>query len=150
MRERGPGIVAFELARTTERTSEILRIWGAQGQAAARRSLLWDLPFIAAYGGLLSLLASSAAPSMGDKTWAWVAGAGRAIAVAALLAAALDLVENALLWSILGSGDRPQVQPQARLAWAAAWAKFALLGVVILWIVLVAWPVVLTAPPSSG
>jgi hypothetical protein len=73
-----------------------------------------------------------------------------AVAVAALLAAALDLVENALLWSILGSGDRPQVQPRARLAWAAAWAKFTLLGVVILWIVLVVWPVVLTAPPSSG
>lgn len=44
----GTGIIPFELAGP-ERSTEIVRVWGAEGRRGARASLLLDFPFLVAY-----------------------------------------------------------------------------------------------------
>lgn len=51
-RTGGPGIIAFELAGTPERSRKIMDTWGPEGQSAARLSLLLDYPLLITYCGI--------------------------------------------------------------------------------------------------
>ncbi len=110
----GPGIIAFELAGTPERAKKIMRKWGAEGQAAARVSLILDYPFLVTYSGLQFIGCKAA----GGR-------AAKVIAPAQIAAGAFDAIENtALLGVLAGRDDRLPA-----LARACALAKFALLTV---------------------
>jgi hypothetical protein len=121
----GSGILAFELAGTPERASKITRKWGAEGQAAARVSLLLDYPFLVTYSGLQFIGCAAAREQLGGP----LAAAGRVIAPAQFAAGAFDAVENTALLGIVAgrSGRLPAV------ARASALAKFALLTVGVLY-----------------
>jgi hypothetical protein len=54
-RTGGPGIVAFELAGTEARATQIMASWGERGRRAARTSLRLD-GYAASYGILTALL----------------------------------------------------------------------------------------------
>jgi hypothetical protein len=124
-RAGGAGIVAFELAGTPERADKIMGKWGAEGQAAARVSLVLDYPFLVTYSGLqfIGCLAAS------DELRGPLAAAGRFIAPAQLAAGAFDAVENTALLAIVAG--RPGRLPE--VARACALAKFALLTVGVLY-----------------
>jgi hypothetical protein len=123
MRETGgPGIIPFELAGP-ERSAEILRRWGADGQRAARASLLLDFPYLVAYTTLNVRLASRA------RNAAPFPHLGRAVAAVQVAAGACDAVENAALLGVVGRGGDPRL---ASLARTAARAKFA--GLIVGWL----------------
>jgi len=126
-RTGGPGIVAFELAGTPERAKKITSKWGAEGQAAARVSLMLDYPFLVTYSGLQFIGCAAAAEELRDRPGGnALAAAGRVIAPAQIAAGAFDAVENtALLGIVAGRGGRLP----AAVARACALAKFALLTV---------------------
>jgi hypothetical protein len=113
-------ILEWERAGTEARMREILDAWGPSGQRWAAASLGVDLAFLFAYGSAISLACSAAAWSLSDGTRLLRDG----FAVAAwggILAAALDLVENGFLASMLGS-FRGEGEPRAmfrvsRLKW---------------------------------
>jgi hypothetical protein len=146
----GPGIVAFELAGSTQRSSAILAQWGADGQAAARRSLRADYFFIVGYAGVLSLLAACTSAALGDKTWDWMAAAGNGVAYLALLAGLCDVAENLLLTAVLDRAQSGELQPYAGWARRLALAKFCLVLAVVAWIVLVTWPGALMSSGGGG
>ena len=107
----GPGIVGFELAGSEAEAGDILTEWGDEGRDAARVSLWVDFPYLVAYGTFLGLAAAAL-------------GRGRA-AVAAPLAAGLDVAENVSLLLVLG-GHAVEIAPA--LAALFALLKFLLLG----------------------
>jgi hypothetical protein len=95
-----PGM-KWQRAGTKEEMDRLVQSWGEAGRRAARNMLLWDLGYLAAYGFLLTLLASvgssylrRSGSSAAATVWAWAAWVG-------LAAPALDVVENALLWRML-------------------------------------------------
>jgi hypothetical protein len=116
------GIVDLELPRTTARAEEVVAAWEAQGlDGAAKRSILVDVPFVVSYTGALAAYA------------ALVARAGDAdatlLVIGALAAGASDLVENALMWRMLGGRT---AQPVPALTTVAAALKFGLIAAVVL------------------
>lgn len=101
-------IMDWERAHTQSRMDEILGAWGEAGRGWALRSLALDLGFLVAYGAAHSLACSVAAVffrSADGVVGEWIFGVG---AWAAVAVAALDLVENALLFRMLRGfqGDR--------------------------------------------
>ena len=120
----GPGIIPFELAGTPERSQRMLDTWGAEGQAAARTSLLLDFPYLATYSGLGVIGCAAAADAFEDAGWSPLAAAGGAMAAAQLAAGACDAAENATLLQILRHGPDAGRAERAR---GFARAKFALL-----------------------
>jgi hypothetical protein len=107
MTDRGAGIVAFELARTTPRAQEILQDWSEEGRDAARTSLLLDYGFLLGYGALLALLGRAVR--------------SRAAVIAAIAAAGLDAIENFALLRV--AAGHPE-QPWPAIAFASAVPKF--------------------------
>ena len=147
----GAGIVAFELAGSTKRSREILTAWGPAGWQAARRNIHADFLFILGYTGVLAIPALVSADTIGRQTWAWTEGIGIAITIAVVLAGLLDVAEDVLLLSVLTKGsEADDLQPQARAAKVCAWIKFRLIAVAIAWLMLVAFPVVLTAAGTGS
>jgi hypothetical protein len=125
MRESGgPGIIPFELAGTAERAGRILAAWGAPGQSAARRSLLLDYPYLAAYAPLQALLCTGAGEALTRHGRPGPASLAPALAWGQLVAGAFDALENTALLAIL-AGRTGRLPAIAR---ACASAKFALLG----------------------
>lgn len=122
----GPGIVAFELAGTPKRSTKIMRKWGAEGQAAARISLVLDYPFLVTYSGLQFIGCMWARDQLRSGP---LAAAGRVIAPAQIAAGAFDAVENTALLGIV-AGRTGRLPAVAR---ASALAKFALLTVGVLY-----------------
>ena len=118
----GPGIIPFELAGP-RRSAEILRHWGAEGQRAARASLLLDFPYLVAYTTLnvrITRRARDSAPFHRLRP---------AVAGIQVAAGACDAVENAALLGVIARGGDARL---ASLARAAARAKFA--GLVLGWV----------------
>ena len=102
----GPGIVAFEVAGTTDRAQEILAEWGESGKDAARLSLWLDFPYLVAYGAFFWLSILAMRDSALSRGWTRYARPGKAIALLAIAAAAFDAVEDVfLLLSIGGQAD---------------------------------------------
>ena len=121
----GPGIIGLELAGSWEAVQRIEADWGPQGRSAARMSLLWDFPFLVAYGAFWWLSARAASEALRDGDRTVLAALGRPAVLAALTAASCDLVENAALLRALGRGGR---LPYPVIARRCALGKFVLLG----------------------
>lgn len=129
-RTGGPGIIAFELAGTQERSRRIMDTWGAEGRAAARASLLLDFPFLAGYTGLNVTACGAAGDALRRAGAPRLARAAPAVAATQVAAGACDACENtALLGVLAGHDDRlPAVARafatakfwQLRLGWAYA------------------------------
>ena len=122
MRDRGAGVIAFETAGSTDRAEEILREWGEPGRSAARESLYLDYPFLV-FAGLFfagaCFAVSERARRLGRERFARL---GIAAALAALVAAVADALEDVAL--LVVAGNNPE-QPWPGLALAFASVKFA-------------------------
>ncbi|MHB1539253.1 MAG: hypothetical protein ACYCUM_14180 [Solirubrobacteraceae bacterium] len=128
-RTGGPGIIAFELAGTDQRATRIMRRWGDDGRAAARRSLILDYPFLIAYAPLQALACNAVSEKMRRRRQRKLAAAGAPVAWAQLAAGGFDATENAALLMTLAKHDRP-APVDGRLpavARACAITKFSLL-----------------------
>jgi hypothetical protein len=123
-RTGGPGIIAFELAGSTERASEILETWGPQGQAAARKSLALDYVFPPTYAALQALACDASAEGFARRHRPFLARVGAATGWGQLAAAAFDYVENTALLLVL-AGHRRRTPAVAQ---RAAQVKFALIS----------------------
>jgi hypothetical protein len=124
----GTGIIAFELAGP-DRSTEILRSWGAEGRRAARASLLLDFPYLVAYTVLnvrLTGRAGEALEAQGADSFRRLAPVVAAIQVAA---GTCDAVENAALLGVVARGGDSRLACVAR---TAARAKFA--GLIVGWL----------------
>lgn len=117
------GIVSFQFAGTGANAALIISAWGSAGQAAARYNLIIDYPYLMIYGGLLVLLCRRAARARSGG-----GVPGRFCVHAAWAAAGFDALENAALLAQLNA---PANDPAAAFAFACASAKFALLAIVI-------------------
>ena len=126
-------IVTFELAFQPGRAAAIMETWKEPGRAAARRSLLLDVGFIVlGYVPLLWALCLrfSRRPRKGKPP-----AIGHWLALAAIAAGVLDLIENAALWGVL----RSPANPSGALTWLAgiaAAAKFLLVACAVVYCVI--------------
>lgn len=127
------GIVSFELARTGGVATAILASWSEAARVTARTSLLVDYLFLVAYPASLWLGCRAVAARVQDR-WPRVAIMAVALGWGAVVAGALDAVENAALLMQLSEGASATM---AGVAFWSASAKFAL--------VLVALPLALPA-----
>jgi hypothetical protein len=157
MRGVRPGILAFEFAGTGRRMFDLLEAWGPTDHARARRALAIDHVIIAGYvlllGGL-ALVALDVMRGAGEGAWARTGvGLGVVAGVLTVVAGGADVVENRALLRCLdvwreppADADVPASQalrrdlvaalhPAAARARNAARLKFALLGLVALWLV---------------
>jgi uncharacterized membrane protein (DUF2068 family) len=99
------GIVSLELCWTADRARRIVDSWERQRMSrGAKRSVFLDVPFILFYTsalavlGLLAARAASATGMLGDRH---AETAAALVAIAALAAAILDLIEDLGLWLML-------------------------------------------------
>lgn len=122
-----PGVPMWDL----EFAGSVQRVLQLGGDPAALRvALAWDYGFLLCYGLFLALFCSSLGTLIGDE-WEKLGGLA---AVAGLVAAVLDAIENAgLLHALEGR------EAGAQVAWAAAFGKWLLVffsSAVALWLVL--------------
>ncbi len=146
------GIASFELAGTAQRVETIIRLWrSAQRLQNARPALYWDFAFIASYVatfGLGCVLATRWLLTEADaRAAATLSQMGTTFIVLVVLAAAFDVLENISLLRILAAygveqpRDPPAastIQVWARAARGCATAKFALLVLVLLFLIAIA------------
>ena len=128
---RGVSIIDLELMRTSANAAEYVARLGPDGVDAAKTSIYLDFPLLVLYAVALSASCAVMAARAAARGRSTLASAGRAIAWAAPVAAALDAVENVALLQVLS--DRVD-QPWPGLAFGFASAKFALLAVVVLYL----------------
>ena len=121
----GPGIVGVELAGTAETADWMVSAYGADSLTA---SLGWDVLFILCWSPLLALLALWAGQNYRTVSTRRLAFP---FALAALGAGLMDLVEDLCLWAAVDRGT----EGAWRLAGAAAWGKFLIVGLVGLYVV---------------
>ncbi len=130
MTDNGPGMVAFELAGSADRSQEIQAEWGEEGRDAARQQLWIDYGFMLAYGAFLVLAAAATRDLAGSRGWRRLVAIGAVAVPAGGIAAACDAVENAcLLLTLDGAGAWAPVA-----ATAFATAKFAALLIALAYI----------------
>jgi hypothetical protein len=121
------GIVTFELAHSVERSAAILASWNAEARASARMSLIVDYLFMIAYPATLAIGCVTVAARISAR-WPGAARVARTVAAGALVAGALDAVENAALLVQLSGGA---AELPALIAWGCATVKFALVVMAI-------------------
>ena len=127
---RPHSIVTLEIALDQEDAQQLLRFWGPNGRAAARRSVLLDFGFILlGYAPLLASLCLLSAGRLADR-WRSMA---KALARAAGAAGILDLIENVALLSVLAGPTAPATYA----AGVSALGKFVLVGAVVVFLVVV-------------
>lgn len=131
----GASIVEFELAGAGQ-SHRIMDEWGASGRAAAARSLwvdyLWIVTYVAALGFACRYLAARAL----RRGWEGAALSAYLIGGAVVLAGLLDAIENTFLLLQLGDVECDCTR-NAAVARSAALGKFALVAVVLTWVVVV-------------
>jgi len=122
------GIVSFQLAGDVAHASAILQSWGASGKHAAYLNLYLDFPYLVVYSWILSLLCSARAETARPPG----AVIGRVLSRGAWFAGFFDAAENIALLHEL---ERGVTASAAQFAWAAASVKFAILGIVVIYLV---------------
>jgi hypothetical protein len=132
MSDRGVGIVAYEVAGTSAKAAELNAELGADGRAAARRSIWLDYGYLVAYGAFAAVSCLVLAARAAERRRTGLARLGRALALAAVVAAACDAVENAALLRVAGGTTD---QPWPRIAASFATVKFALLAAALVYAV---------------
>jgi len=144
MSDRGVGVIEFELARTSEQASEYYGQLGEDGRDEARTQLYLDYPYLILYGLFYAAACVIVAARAAERGMARLARRGHPFAVAGLVAAACDAVENAALLRIL---DGHTDQPWPGIAFSFASAKFLLIAGAVLYAVI---GFVLTLRASGG
>lgn len=130
MAMQGVDIMEFELMRTSAEASRQLAALGDVGIAAARQLLAVDYAYLVLYAIMLTALCAAVAGRAGaGSTLARIAPV---VAGMTVTAAVCDAVENAFLVVVL-SGHVDQPWPGG--ASTAATVKFALLGVVVAYLI---------------
>jgi hypothetical protein len=131
MAMQGVDIMEFELMRTSAEASRQLAALGDVGIAAARQQLALDYAYLILYVIMLTALCAAIAGRAG--TGSTVARLAPVFAGLAVVAGLCDAIENAFLLGVLsGQVD----QPWPGIASTAATIKFALLGLVVLYLVI--------------
>lgn len=125
------GIVAFEVAWTSDRANEILVAWGTEGKDAARLSLWLDFLYLIAYGLFLWLAIRALRDAALNRGWTRFARPGGVISVLPLIAAAADAVEDAFLLLVLGGHGGSAAPP---IAGSFATLKFVCIAVAIVYL----------------
>ncbi|MGN6188566.1 MAG: hypothetical protein ACTHOE_06680 [Conexibacter sp.] len=127
----GPGIVGFELARTSARAAEILGQWGSSGRDAARVSLWLDFLYLVTYAAFLWLAVRGLRDALARRGVDGLARFGARIGLLPLVGAACDAGEDVFLLLVLGGhgGDHAPA-----IATAFATVKFVCLGIVVLYL----------------
>jgi len=129
---RGVSIIELEMMRTSAKATETVAQLGPEGVDAAQMSLYLDFPYLVVYALLLSAACVVVASRADQRGRSGLAAAGRTLAWAAPVAAALDAVENVALLMVL---DGNLDQPWPGIAFGFASVKFVLLAVVIVYLV---------------
>jgi len=129
---RGVSIIDIELMRTSANAMEQVARLGPSGVDAAKTSIYLDFPYLVLYALALSAACAVLAARAAERGRAGLASAGRAIAWAAPVAAAFDAAENVALLQVLS--DHVD-QPWPAIAFGFALVKFALLAVVVVYLV---------------
>lgn len=148
MSQRGVGIIEFELARTAEKASEHYGALGEQGRDEARTSLYLDYPYLLLYGFLYAAACLVVAARAAERGKMRLAAWGQPAALAGLVGAACDAVENAALLRVL---DGHTDQPWPGIAFSFASAKFLLIAVALVYAIvgfLITWRA--SAAPSGA
>ncbi len=122
---QGPGIVGIEFAGTASTARWMVDTYGADAITA---SLGWDLLFILCWSPLLALLTIWVGQNYRTVSTRRLAFP---LALSALGAGVLDLVEDVFLWFAVDSG----AEGLWPLAAAAAWGKFLIVALVTLYVV---------------
>lgn len=128
---KSKGILALELAPDETTATGVLRDWGARGRTLAAFSVGLDALFIVIYVGLLALGCRMAADGFAGLGWTLTATAGAMLAWAAVVAGALDAVENLGLIRMF-DGETGTGWP--RITSLCAKAKFFLSGVAAIYV----------------
>lgn len=126
------GIISFELATDPAVTERMLGSWDASQKEAALRHTLFDFVYLLAYGGLISLLCENISRGCRQEL---LIKAGALLAWCALLAAALDAIENVGILLILREGAQT---PLPQLVAVVAGLKFMLVIPALLYLLLMA------------
>ena len=129
---RGVSIIDIELMRTSSNAAEQVARLGPDAVEAAKMAIYLDFPFLVLYALALSASCAVLAARAAERGRSTLASAGRTIAWAAPVAALFDAIENVALLQVLS--DRVE-QPWPGLAFGFASVKFALLAVVIVYLV---------------
>ena len=132
MGDHGVGVIEYEIARTTEKASQYYGDLGDSGRDAAREQLYLDYPYLVLYGFAYAVGCLIVAARAAERGMARLASWGRPLAIAALLGAACDAVENAALLRVT---DGHTDQPWPGIAFSFASTKFLLTTLAILYVV---------------
>ena len=132
MSDRGVGVIEFEVARTAEKASEYYGLLGEDGRDEARTQLYLDFPYLILYGLFYAGAALVVAARAAERGMTRLARWGRPVAIAGLVSAACDAVENGALLRVL---DGHTDQPWPGIAFTFATAKFALITIAVLYVV---------------
>ena len=124
MSDHGVGVIEFEVARTSEKASEYYAALGDDGRDEARKQLYFDFPYLVFYGLFYAAACVVVAARAAERGMSGLARWGGSFAVAGLVAAACDAVENIALLRVL---DGHTDQPWPGIAFTFASAKFALI-----------------------
>jgi hypothetical protein len=130
MGDRGVGVIEFELARTAAKASEHYGDLGEAGRDAAREQLYLDYPYLVLYGFAYALACLIVAARAAERGMRRLAGWGVPVALAALVGAGADAVENAALLRV---ADGHTDQPWPGIAFTFASLKFVLTALALLY-----------------
>ena len=139
----GKGILALEAARTRDEVSVIRRVWGDEGDRAAKRSIWIDFLFIVGYGGFLATAAWWAASVADGRGWTGYARFAAVLAIAFVVAALCDVAENVGMLAELRGGPDDVAAPWPLFASTSAWVKWRIIygggpALAFVWVVLAA------------
>jgi hypothetical protein len=125
------GIVSLEFAGTLENSLAILDSWQGDALAWAKINMGLDFLFLTCYGltiALASILVSKALKTL----WPTLSKMGKVVAILALFAAGLDIIENVALLAVI-SGWQSSMFPV--IAKYCAIPKFILVGLSLFYVI---------------
>ncbi|HLG13296.1 MAG TPA: hypothetical protein VJH03_02070 [Blastocatellia bacterium] len=131
--EAPQGIISFEFAGSAAAAARIIGSWDESARVHAAFSIGLDYLYLVAYSTTSALACVWASGILRRRGISLIGRAGVAIAWAQWLAALLDATENTALMSMLLGSPADAL---ARIAWAAAAGKFALILAGVLYILL--------------
>lgn len=127
----GPGVIAFELARTGARVKQIFSAWGPDGKAAAINNTKWDFAFLIGYGGSLATAWLLCRGPLRDDIGSWLGPVSLVFAAMAVLAMLCDVGEDVALLAMLHKPEDSDLNLLAGVAFGFSFAKWLLASIVI-------------------
>lgn len=125
-------IIDLQLMRTSANAVEKIALLGSSGVDAAQMAHYVDFAYLVTYALAFSAACVVLAARAADRGKARLAAIGRRVAWLAVIAAALDAVEDVALLLVL---DGRTEQPWPAIAFGCSAVKFALLAVVFVYLI---------------